>query len=198
MNFLAHAYLSFNDPDVLIGNMMADAVRGKQADGYPDKIRNGILLHRSIDTFTDQHELVKATRKIFYPVIHHYALVISDVIYDHFLGNNWHKFSTEDLSTFSMRSYQDMGHRIHYAPEKFKSIFPFMQEHNWFMLYASKEGIHETIMRLSHRSKQFIWGKETVELLNLHYQVLENHFLAFFPELVEHTKIYLDRLGNHE
>ena len=62
MNFLAHAYLSFNDPDVLMGNMMADAVRGKQADEYPDKIRNGILLHRRIDAFTDQHELVKATR----------------------------------------------------------------------------------------------------------------------------------------
>jgi|688.fasta_scaffold415584_1 acyl carrier protein phosphodiesterase len=198
MNFLAHAYLSFNDPDVLMGNMMADAVRGKQADEYPDKIRNGILLHRRIDAFTDQHELVKATRKLFYPVIHHYALVISDVIYDHFLGNNWNKFSKEELSSFSIRSYNDMENRIHHAPEKFKNIFPFMQEHNWFMLYASKEGIHETIQRLSHRSKQFIWDKETVEIFELHYQVLETQFLAFFPQLVEHSQTYLDHLKQNQ
>ena len=31
MNYLAHAYLSFGDPDVLTGNMISDFVKGKKS-----------------------------------------------------------------------------------------------------------------------------------------------------------------------
>jgi acyl carrier protein phosphodiesterase len=194
MNFLAHAYLSFNNPDILAGNMMADAVRGKQADGFPDEIRKGILLHRAIDGFTDEHVLVKQTRKIFYPTISHYALVISDVIYDHFLGVHWARYSKKKLSDFATQSYADLDKYTEWMPEKFARIFPFMKEYNWFELYASKEGIHETIERLGHRSKSFIWANETIVLLEENYTELENHFLAFFPLLVDHSREFLTQL----
>jgi acyl carrier protein phosphodiesterase len=181
MNFLAHAYLSFNDPEVLTGNMMADAVKGKEAENFPAGITKGILLHRAIDAFTDQHELVRETRKIFNPAIRHYALVISDVIYDHFLGANWNKYSNESLFDFSIRSYSDI----------FARIFPFMKEDNWFAMYATRPGIYQTIERLSYRSKAFVWGKETIRIFEDNYTELENHFLEFFPQLVEESKMFL-------
>ncbi len=191
MNFLAHAYLSFNDPEILTGNMMADAVKGKEADNFPTGIRKGILLHRAIDAFTDQHELVRETRKIFNPAIRHYALVISDVIYDHFLGANWNKYSNESLLNFSNRSYSDIDNHIQYIPEKFARIFPYMKEDNWFTMYATRPGIHQTIERLSYRSKAFIWSKETIDIFEKNYSELENHFLEFFPQLVEESESFL-------
>lgn len=185
MNFLAHAYLSFNDPEVLVGNMIADAIKGKGVNNYPCQIKKGILLHRSIDAYTDQHELVKKTRKIFYPVIRHYSMVISDVIYDHFLGVNWSKYNQETLTDFAMRSYHDLERNSQYFPEKFDRIFPNMKEDNWFVMYSTKPGIYKTIERLSYRSKEFIWSKETIRNFDEHYVELEKHFLEFFPELID-------------
>jgi acyl carrier protein phosphodiesterase len=193
MNFLAHAYLSFNNDQLLTGNMIADAVKGNDAKNFPEGITKGIHLHRNIDGYTDQHELVKQTRKIFYPVIKHYSLVISDVIYDHFLGVNWNEFSNETLLNFSLRSYADLDKNIQYIPEKFARIFPYMKEDNWFTMYATHEGIHGTIERLSWRSKAFVWSRETIDIFEKNYKELEKHFLEFFPQLVENSKEFLKR-----
>lgn len=191
MNFLAHAYLSFNDPDILVGNMIADALKGNPPNNYPSKIRQGVLLHRHIDAFTDQHELVRATRKIFYPTIRHYALVISDVIYDHFLGVNWDKYHSESLYTFSQKSYHDLDERMEYVPENFQLLFEYMKEDNWFVMYSKREGIHRTIDRLSYRSKAFVFSKQTIDIFEKNYGMLEQHFLDFFPQLIESSKEHL-------
>lgn len=171
--------------------MIADAIKGKEAENYPKGITQGILLHRSIDAFTDQHELVKQTRKVFYPVINHYALVISDVIYDHFLGVNWNLYSHESLYDFSIRSYADLDKNIDHIPEKFARIFPYMKEDNWFTMYATRQGIHKTIDRLSWRSKAFVWNKETIQIFEENYKDLNQHFLEFFPQLLNHSQNFL-------
>jgi len=191
MNFLAHAYLSFNDPELLVGNMMADALKGNPPDDLPVKIRQGVFLHRHIDAFTDQHTLVKATRKIFYPVISHYALVISDVIYDHFLGVNWNKFHSESLYDFSQVSYKYIDQHIDYVPEHFQRIFQYMKEDNWFVMYSTRAGIHRTIDRLSWRSKAFTFSKETIGIFEENYTELENHFLEFYPQLIKSSQDFL-------
>lgn len=191
MNFLAHAYLSFDDPEILVGNMIADALKGNQPDQYPASIQKGIYLHRNIDAYTDQHPLVKATRKIFYPAISHYALVISDVIYDHFLGVNWNKYHHETLFDFSQRTYKELGNRMMFVPERFQRIFGFMKEDNWFVMYSKRQGIHKTIDRLSYRSKGFTFSKETIDIFEKNYSELENHFLEFFPQLVENSREFL-------
>jgi acyl carrier protein phosphodiesterase len=198
MNFLAHAYLSFDDPDVLVGNMIADALKGNQADQYPGNIRKGIYLHRNIDHYTDHHPLVRTTRKIFYPVISHYALVISDVIYDHFLGTNWNKYHPGTLFDFSQKAYSDIDHRMIFIPEKFQRIFGFMKDDNWFLMYSKREGIHKTIDRLQYRSKGFTKAKETIEVFEKNYNELEDHFLEFFPQLIESSKEFLSSSSNYE
>jgi len=193
MNFLAHAYLSFGDKDLVTGNMIADAVKGKDAESYPEGIFKGILLHRSIDGYTDHHELVRATRKVFYPAIKHYALVISDVIYDHFLGVNWKKYSNESLLDFSQKTYAQIDGNISFIPEKFAHVFPYMKEDNWLLMYSTRTGIHRTIDRLSYRSKSFIWSKETIRIFEENYSELESHFLDFFPQLVNHSNEFLEQ-----
>lgn len=192
MNFLAHAYLSFDQPGILAGNMMADSVRGSQANAYPEEIKKGILLHRRIDAYTDSHELVKETRKVFYPLISHYALVISDVIYDHFLGVHWKKFHTKSLMDFSIQSYQSLDLYRSYFPPKFDRIYSYMRDENWFVKYSSHAGIHHTIEMLKYRSKAFVWDKGTVKLFEAEYNLLENYFLEFFPQLVNHSLSFLD------
>lgn len=192
MNFLAHAYLSFDNPGILTGNMIADSVKGKSADLYPNDIRLGVMLHRSIDAFTDSHPLVKETRKVFYPLISHYSLVISDVIYDHFLGVHWKEFHLMSLKDFSLQAYQSLDLHRSYFPPKFSRIYPYMKGDNWFVMYSTRKGIHRTIERLAYRSEAFVWGKETVDLFEAEYATLESQFLKFIPELIVHSKAFIN------
>jgi hypothetical protein len=65
LNYLAHAYLSFNDSNLLLGNMISDYVKGKKKFDYPIKIQQGIHLHRLIDEFTDFHPITKEAKQFF-------------------------------------------------------------------------------------------------------------------------------------
>ena len=65
MNYLAHAYLSFNKPGILAGNMISDFVKGKRKYDYPEEIQHGIAVHREIDRFTDAHSITKEAKEIF-------------------------------------------------------------------------------------------------------------------------------------
>jgi len=48
MNFLAHLYLSPDNEDILLGNFIADAVKGKTFDNYKQSIKNGILIKNTL------------------------------------------------------------------------------------------------------------------------------------------------------
>ena len=62
MNYLAHFYLSNHDKNLIVGNYIADDVKGKAYLDYPLEIQKGILLHRKIDDFTDNHPIVNISK----------------------------------------------------------------------------------------------------------------------------------------
>ncbi|MBT6082766.1 MAG: DUF479 domain-containing protein, partial [Polaribacter sp.] len=48
MNFLAHLYLSQNNTNLMIGNFIADHIRGNHYKEYSNEIQQGVFLHRAI------------------------------------------------------------------------------------------------------------------------------------------------------
>ena len=106
MNYLAHAYLSFNDPGILAGNMISDYVKGKKKFDYPDTIQRGMILHRAIDEFTDQHPVTQRAKQFFKADYRLYAGAFVDVLYDHFLANDKNEFaSDEEFNNFCRQTY---------------------------------------------------------------------------------------------
>src|SRR5690242_14374205 len=101
MNYLAHAYLSFGNEPVLIGNMISDFVKGNKKFDYPVNVQKGIALHRRIDTFTDAHIATKNAKEIFKPSTGAYAPVFVDVVYDHFLAIDETEFPLNKLEFFA-------------------------------------------------------------------------------------------------
>ena len=59
LNYLAHFYLASEDEGLIIGNIMADYKKGRQYLELPKDVQRGVLLHRSIDDFTDNHPEVE-------------------------------------------------------------------------------------------------------------------------------------------
>ncbi len=192
MNYLAHSYLSFGNEDILVGNMIADYVKGKKQYDFSDAIQKGIRLHRIIDEFTDKHKATLNIKKLFQPSYRLYASACVDVVYDYFLANDTQVFANDEtLFTFSQTTYSLLEKNLPLFPEKFSIAFTYMQQQNWLFNYKTKDGMKKSFTGLLKRSK-YIAEIETAFSIFLHHQdAIEESYNIFFPELENMCRNYL-------
>ncbi|GAB2536271.1 acyl carrier protein phosphodiesterase [Rufibacter soli] len=183
MNYLAHLFLSGNDADLRLGNFIADSVRGAQILLYPERVQQGIKLHRLIDAFTDVHPVVTETKTRLRPTFRKYAGVVADVYYDHFLARGFSSFSAQPLEAFAAHSYAQIQSYPGLLPERVHHFFPYMVKHNWLVSYAQVEGISRALKGLSTRTTFDSGMEHAGQELLLHYDFYQAEFDRFFPEL---------------
>ncbi len=183
MNYLAHAYLSFNQPDILAGNMISDFVKGKRKYDYSPGIQQGIALHRSIDEFTDRHPATKAARKFFKSSYGLYSAVFMDVVYDHFLACDRTEFTDASLHEFSMGIYRVLDLYEMVFPEKFRVMYPYMKQHNFLYNYKFNMGIQQSFEGISHRALYISESFTAFRLFKENYEELQGYYTVFFPSL---------------
>lgn len=183
MNYLAHVFLSGSDEELMVGNFIADSVRGSQLGLFPERIAAGIILHRQIDTFTDCHPVVQRTKERLRPHYRKYAGVVADMFYDHFLAVQFDRYSAQPLADYCQQIYRAVQRYQDILPEKVKYFLPYMIEQNWLLNYANFNGMRRSLTGLSRRTT-FVSHMDTAasELEN-HYPLYERDFQAFFPEL---------------
>jgi acyl carrier protein phosphodiesterase len=205
VNYLAHAYLSFGIPDVVVGNLISDFVKGKKQLEYPDSIRKGITLHRAIDTFTDSHPVTRHAKSYFRAAYGLYSGALIDVAYDHFLANDPVAFPAEaaegagvaaeegragapgagagDLAAFAQQTYRQLATRESLFPERFARMFPYMRDQDWLYHYRYKEGIFNSFAGLARRAAYMPPPQQACELFEAHFTDLEACYREFFPSL---------------
>lgn len=183
MNYLAHAYLSFGDADILAGNIFSDFIKGKKRFGYPKRIQDGITLHRAIDAFTDAHEVTARAKQFFKPVYGLYASPFMDVVYDHFLANDKTIFAEDELSVFAATIYQQLQQFKGVFPPNFGMVFHYMQLHNWLYNYKHTQGIFRSFEGLVRRATYMHDAQPACDILIKEYDALRAYYEAFFPEL---------------
>lgn len=187
MNYLAHAYLSFNNTDLLVGNMISDYVKGKQQYTFSKEIQAGIKLHRAIDDFTDTHLATHEIKKYFKPAYRLYAGAFADVVYDYFLANDRNEFETADhLKSFTTNTYALLDKTSAAFPEKFTAVFPHMKQHDWLYNYRLNEGMQKSFGGLARRAK-YITETDTANHIFLNNKEAIGHWYSiFFP----HVKVF--------
>lgn len=195
MNFLAHLYLSGDEDGIKIGNFIGDFVKGKQLEDYPKAVQDGIRLHREIDFFTDQHAIVMESKDRLRKKYRHYAGVIVDVYYDHFLANHWQRYHPQALSDFVSQSYALMEKHAASFPERAQYMLPYMTQHNWLEGYGYVEGIRRALSGMSRRTSFRSRMEEASQDLVSEYEHFEDEFLRFFPEISRHCTEWLKREG---
>jgi acyl carrier protein phosphodiesterase len=194
MNFLAHIYLS-NDNDLIkIGNFMADGIHGKHFDHFPLDIQKGIILHRAIDTFTDAHPIFRQSTKKLHKNYHHYAGVIVDIFYDHFLAKNWVVYSNENLEEYVERFYQSLQENKDFLTDRTKGLMPYMIEQNWILSYQTIEGINRILTQMDGRTKNKSNMRYATNELTEYYLEFEQEFTAFFEDIREYANQKLSEL----
>lgn len=193
MNFLAHAYLSFNEPDIIAGNMFSDFVKGKRRFDYSEGVQKGIMLHRAIDEFTDKHPVTKSAAGFFRPHYGLYAGSFMDVVYDHFLAKDTERFSNDSLLHFSLNVYQTLDKYETVMPEKFRLMFPFMKKQNWLYNYQFKDGIYNSLRGLVHRAAYITDSQPAIAVLEDNYENFQQFYQLFFPEMEAFAKKSMDQ-----
>jgi len=190
MNFLAHLYLAGSAAPApayaghLLGQFIADSVPGRQLEQYLPDVQAGIRMHRAIDTFTDQHPVVRrSTARLREAGTGKYAGVVSDMFYDHFLAANFSEFSAESLPDFTQRVYALLASRSAEFPAPVQRFFLYLVQQNWLLGYAEIAGIERALQGLSRRASPGSGMDTAAQELRRNYAAYEADFRAFFPEL---------------
>lgn len=198
MNFLAHAYLSFEEPSILLGNLISDFVKGKKQYDYPLPIQQGIRLHRMIDAFTDAHPATKVVRSYFQADYRLYSGAFADVVYDYFLANDVAEFATgQSLQQFVSGVYDALQQQQDFFPPVFHRVFASMQEHNWLFHYRFEWGIQRSFTSIAQRAKYIHDASRAIELFAENRSALEEQYRIFFPLLKNYAATECRRMVQH-
>lgn len=184
LNFLAHLYLAEPGPYGLLGSLMGDFVKGPLAGRYPPPLARSLLQHRRVDTFTDAHPIVRASRARIGAGYRRFAGILVDVFYDHFLARDWASWCSEPLPAFTGRVYALLHTHRDMLPSRLGAIAPHMARSDWLGSYAQVEAVEYTIDRLGNRLKRGNALRGGGDELQRQYAQLEQDFRAYFPEVV--------------
>ena len=183
MNYLAHAYLSFDHREILVGNMISDFIKGKKKFDYDKGIQWGIMLHRMIDEFTDNHPSTRQAKSFFKPDYRLYSGAFVDVVYDHFLAMDKDEWIATDLHSFSLGVYEKLSQFQSVFPQKFSRVFYYMQTENWLFHYQFKQSIRNSFAGLVRRARYIDDYQTAYALFEKHYSQLQDCYKNFFPSV---------------
>jgi acyl carrier protein phosphodiesterase len=198
MNFLAHAHLSGDNDYILIGNFVADAVKGNGLLDYHQDMQKGIRLHRRIDTFTDTHPIFKESLKRVRPDFGKFAGIVVDIYYDHFLAKGWSNYSDRKLTSFASHVYKVLQHNYKMLPARTKRILPFLVTQNWLVGYANLDDLRLVFYGMDRRTGFKSGMNRAVEVLEIQYDSLKNDFERFYPLLQDYASKELEQLIDEE
>ena len=192
MNYLAHSFLSFSNEPILFGQFIADDIKGSRWREFPPEIQKGILLHRFIDDFTDNHPMVVKLRKCLHPTLGKFSGVALDVLFDHVLCIRWENYEETSQADWIGLTYDLLAARSPDMSEKRKFILANMIKHNWMQMYSTTEGITSILHQMSRRIPFENPLEQGVVAFEEHKNAIISTFDEFFPEIISVTQAKLD------
>ena len=182
MNFLFHMLLSGKDDQLMVGNFMGDFVKGPLQERFSPRIRQGVALHRRIDSYADRHPLFRQSRHRISNDYGLYRGVMVDIFYDYFLVNEWAEWCDEPFADYLIRTRAVVEAHRHTLPVDMHRKVPIIFE-ELLPSYGTVEGVGSALGRLSRRiSRPNPLSGSEQELLS-HHDGLQSDFRAFTPEI---------------
>ncbi|MFT5901091.1 MAG: acyl carrier protein phosphodiesterase [Bacteroidia bacterium] len=182
MNFLGHIFLTPDNDELLLGNFIADSVKGNPDKIYSGDIAEGIRFHRAIDHFTDNHPIVKQGISRFRESQGRWAPVVIDVVYDHVLASNWLKFHPQPLGEFTDSVYARLEAKSADFPANVQRYFPYMKAQNWLYNYQYEWGLQKSLEGLDRRTSVDTQMHESVAIYLQSVPDFLEEFSAFIKD----------------
>ena len=192
MNYLVHLYLAGPDPELQLGGLMGDFVKGPIPDRYPEKLARGLHLHRRIDSLAQNSPHTRQSRQRLRPKFGHGRGIIVDIFYDHFLASAWPDYSTVPLEDYAATVYRLLQDNHAQLPASLQCITPRMIEHNWLLSYQHREVVGRALQRIAQRLSRPLPLAEGVDDLAVHEKTLRQDFASFMTEATDFVKQQFD------
>jgi acyl carrier protein phosphodiesterase len=197
MNFLAHLYLSFDDAELMLGNFIADEIKLSNIQYLPEKVQLGILLHRKIDAFTDDHIAFKASVNKFRPFHKKYSSVVVDIINDHLLYQNWGLYTDVEFHNFEVFAYDSLAPLEPFLKGKAKAHLHSLIKYKYLKAYSNRAGLHDVMSRMDIRTRFPSDFKASVDQLYDSYDFYDAQFRSLMDDMVAVLpQLYKDALTN--
>lgn len=189
MNFLAHIYLARHSDDAMLGALLGDFIGSAGLERYNSAMQREIRLHWRVDSFTDHHPAVLAARGLFPQGRRRFAGILLDVYFDHLLARDWMRYSDTPLDQFTAHFYRVLLARFSILPADLQRIAQRIADHDWLGSYRERDNVDLATRRIATRLSRH--GDKLVEclpILRAHESVVEQQFIAFFPQLIGYVE----------
>ncbi|MEA1063875.1 ACP phosphodiesterase [Erwinia sp. HR93] len=188
MNFLAHLHLARLADSSLLGNLLADFVRGN-ADEWTPAVAAGIAMHRRVDVLTDALPQVREARQWFRPQTRRVSPITLDVMWDHFLSRHWAELSAElPLEQFIALAKAEITPLPPHAPPEFIALNQHMWSERWLQRYQDMSFIASVLNGMANRRPKLGALRDSWHDLNANYAGLERLFWAFYPQMMDDAR----------
>lgn len=183
MNYLAHAFLSPNDPEVLMGNLWGDLLKPADYVNLQENVLKGIVIHKGIDAYTDQHPEVNQLIALIRPYQRKYTPVVVDVLMDFILSKYWNQYHNESIEIFCKEKTGIVTSNLGLIPERLHPRIKRMLANNWLESCKDRRRIETTLYMLSQRASFENNIPEAMKPYDLHEETIDRLFLTFFEDL---------------
>lgn len=184
MNYLAHVFLSGDDPELMIGNLLGDMLRNEEVEALAADWKRGVYLHRFIDSYTDAHPRIRQINVIFRSEQGKYAPVVTDIMLDHVLAKCWDTFHDMSYSDYCDKVYDCIDDHYGLMPIHAKKRLASMINGRWLHSYRYEEGMRYTYSRLARRARFTNRFELAFDQYTSHQEEIDQLFLKFFPEMI--------------
>ena len=176
--------MSGSNKQMQVGGFIADFVKGNKSTMYPSKIWEGVVLHRRIDEFTDNHKAVKEAVKLLKPSFGRYSAIIVDMYFDYFLARNFSKHTNSKNLWLFTNSFS-INAIVHYRhlPEKVKNFIFHFAFTNRLYKYRSISGLYESLQIMSNYKIKSLRPEECIHFLIENENALYPLFNILFDDL---------------
>jgi acyl carrier protein phosphodiesterase len=183
VNFLAHLVLSPGGEEIMAGNFFADRVKGQRWKELPDGYAQGVLLHRRIDHFVDQHPLVKEAKSHMHPRFGLFRGVLLDVFWDHYLARDFQRHTPHSLLDFSQNAHRILADHASLFHPQAEHLVEAMQQGKWLNGYSNFNALDRILKQMASRFPHENPMGDGLLALKTHYLEYEALFERLWPEL---------------
>jgi len=188
VNHLAHLFLAPDSPEARIGSLLGDFAKGVSLQHLPPEVQRGLQHHLLVDSYTDRHPQVRASKRLFSDQRRRFAGVALDILYDHYLLKHWAQFSDTDSDSFIGEVYREFNDHEDLMPEAMVQVTRRIVAHDWFGHYRDLENIGFALDRVAQRIRFANQFEGIIHEIRQNNVELEDRFLIFFNEIKSEIK----------
>lgn len=185
MNYLGHLYVAGDDPELRLGGLLGDFVRGRDLSAFPEGVARGITLHRSVDAFTDRHPDFRAACTLVPAEYRRYSGILVDVYFGHLLARDWSQHHKARLEAYAAEVYALWRPEPSWLPDRASRMFMAMAAGDWLSSYATVAGTEAALRRLDRRLAGRVHLVDALAQLVAANRSLEDCFLRYLPDVTD-------------